>query len=898
MEIVFGAACDGQSFPDFPGTAGGIVNSMVLGPSGLLDILEIQLGLTGPVGAAAVRVAAYAARLRASLAEAPDAFFASSFSQDPWATAKMLLEWRDQLVLGGWQGGATGAARPDMLARVEALKGALPRGRADRLRSVLTALEARPVLSISRISLVEPLEHLPPGSRRLVEAVAACGVTMDVREPCAQTASGDLATVQAFLTTGAQTAPTGDGSFVMVQADTALMAAETVADWLASGSEADLAGTVVLSPDGDTALLDLALQARGLPALGQSASSPWRGALQVLPLAFASSWAPFNAKALLDLLLLPRPPIGQYAARRLAGALSREPGNGGEAWKDAWTAIEAELTKRFADQADGADQARRRLVRWREWTTGGHYSRAEGMPASAARQIAARVISWVIEADRGAHDPLLLTVAAAASALAEAIDVLGLEQLPALLVERMIEQVLAEGAQNPLHLATAGGLRCSVHPAAIWGPVKRLIWWDFKGPGERIPTSPWSRAERDALAASGCELEPAAEASARVGRGYANAILRTVERVMLVRQSLSGGEETTSHPLAHQLHPVVSQAAGLVTWKAEQLLAADKQRLAGRSLARQQVKALLLPEQTAVWTLPQNAIDRLEGRRESATSFERLADCQLRWLLQDVLRLSEGRFAEIPGPSQLLGNLAHEIANMVLPPGPAPDPEQVRAETIAAFDGMLAAIASPLQQPEFAGELATARVQVPAALAELARLLKEKQLSIVGTELERGAVFADGLSVIGRIDLIVEHETEGLGVIDLKWTRSARRRRTELADGRALQLATYGAIAGPPGNAPVPGAYYLLGQRRLIGPVGALVAQEEVTAERSLDQTWSDLVDSWRTWRNLAREGIAVATGLKGADARMPEPLPIPPTKEPCSYCTLTRLCRVSAKAA
>jgi hypothetical protein len=119
------------------------------------------------------------------------------------------------------------------------------------------------------------------------------------------------------------------------------------------------------------------------------------------------------------------------------------------AWKKAWIAIEAELVERFADEAEAADQVERRRSNWREWTTGGLYSRGEGMPASAARQIAARVISWAIESDRGAHDPLLLTVAAAGSALAQAIDVLGLEQLPALLIERMIEQVLAEGAQNP-----------------------------------------------------------------------------------------------------------------------------------------------------------------------------------------------------------------------------------------------------------------------------------------------------------------------------------------------------------------------------------------------------------------------------------------------------------------
>ncbi|WP_152970991.1 hypothetical protein, partial [Rhizobium ecuadorense] len=72
----------------------------------------------------------------------------------------------------------------------------------------------------------------------------------------------------------------GDGTLTMVEADTELMAAETIADWLAALPSEDLRGSVILASDGDTALLDHALRARGIPALGLSASSPWRGALQ------------------------------------------------------------------------------------------------------------------------------------------------------------------------------------------------------------------------------------------------------------------------------------------------------------------------------------------------------------------------------------------------------------------------------------------------------------------------------------------------------------------------------------------------------------------------------------------------------------------------------------------
>jgi ATP-dependent helicase/nuclease subunit B len=894
MDLIFGLACDGRAYPDFPGDGDGALHAAVVGPRGLIDILEVQLGLTIPGGAEAVRIAAYAAKLRASLTPNSAPFFAASFARDPWATAKSLLGWRDQLRVSGWDGQMIGSPRIDDLARAEGKDPSLPAGNSDRLCGVLAALGEGARLDVNSIRLVEPREMLSPPYRCLVDELEKCGVEVRSAEPVSAAPDSDLRRVQTFLGEGVASPLTGDSSFIAVDANTTLMAAEALAEWLAAGTEGDLAGTVIISGDGDTALLDRALQARGLPALGQSAVSPWRGALQVLPLAFAVSWAPFDAKALLDLLLLPRPPIGRSAARKLARALVREPGTGAAAWHHAWTEIEADLAERLIEHPTPEAELARRLKRWREWTTGGLYSRKEGISAEAARSIAARVGEWAIQSDARAGDPLLLTVAGAASALVKAIDVIGQDPLPALLVERMIEQVLAEGAQNPNHTATAGGLRCVKNPAAIWGPVERLVWWDFKGPGERVPTTPWSRAETSDLAKAGCELELASAAATRISRSYANALHQTRERALIFRPALASGEVTVSHPLAHQLHPLTQPAGAQIRWSAERLLNAAAHDLAGRHLPREIAAIISPPQARARWTLPATAIARLADRKESATSFEHLADCQMRWMLLDVLRLSRGRFAEIPGPDQLLGNLAHEIANRVLSPGPVADQTDIRQEVDAVFGILLSAIAAPLQQPEYAGELAAAKERVPSALADLAGLLRKKGLEVVGTELDREATFNNGLAVRGRLDLLVRHPAKGLGVIDLKWTRSAKRRRTELADGRALQLATYGAIADPGNATPVPGAYYLLNQRRLIGPAGTLVADEEIDTLRSLGATWTDLVSTWRAWRDFATEGVILGSGLPDATDHFPEDLGIEPGKEPCKFCELTSLCRVT----
>ena len=125
------------------------------------------------------------------------------------------------------------------------------------------------------------------------------------------------------------------------------------------------------------------------------------------------------------------------------------------------------------------------------------------MTRTEARDVANRVATWALETDRGEGDPLLLALAAASTTFSDAIDALGLDTLPALLVERVLGQTLASGASNPRHLAHAGTLRSIKSPSALWNTADRLIWWPFIGPGDRLSHQPWSLSELRALADTG-----------------------------------------------------------------------------------------------------------------------------------------------------------------------------------------------------------------------------------------------------------------------------------------------------------------------------------------------------------------------------------------------------------
>ena len=100
MELVFDLWADRGAYPDHGGGPQGALGQPVVGPLGLVDTLETMMGLGAPPTAHVVRVAHFQAILE-SIAGAH--FWSRSLATDPWATARIVLSWRDELVGFGWR---------------------------------------------------------------------------------------------------------------------------------------------------------------------------------------------------------------------------------------------------------------------------------------------------------------------------------------------------------------------------------------------------------------------------------------------------------------------------------------------------------------------------------------------------------------------------------------------------------------------------------------------------------------------------------------------------------------------------------------------------------------------------------------------------------------------------
>ena len=888
MDLVFGLWADAGAFPDHGGTASGAMGQPVVGPMGLIEIVETTLGIGGPQKPQVVRVAFFQARLEALEG---DFFWSRSLAMDPWSTSRMLLSWRDELIGFGWQDDLSWTEpRLEALATASRAARDMPSGINDRIAAILEELSVAQGTPLKRIRLIDSLDLCPTSIRRLLDRLAELGCSIEVipSSPAApaETALGKL---QRWMQGAPLPAESPEASLTIATASSEPLAAELVGQWFSHQAPGPIA---LVAQDGDTDLLDHGLANSGQPRAGRSRLSVHRGSLQLLLLAFKASWAPFDPRALMEILVFPGSPVAPRAAWRLAASLETAPGRGGAEWDEAWKAVEQAERERAGDDADALAKIKPQLERWRAWMEAELADPLLGIPLAEALAICDRVTSWAARRFAAIGDPLYRATSVLGNEVRAALAALGRDRLPRLLVERVIEQALDLGQPNPAAQAEAAHWRSVKHPGAIWGLVDSVLWWNFKSTTEGSERAPWTELERAALATAGCPADDLTRAARAASAAWERAIIHARERVVLVAGGLDCQAEDSLHPLAHRLKPAFDRLA--VQLRLEDALSTPSFAFAGTTIAREALIARQVAAPRFVWPVPPGYAARMAGQTESASSLENLLSCQLRWALRHVARLRPGRVRSIPGGNQLLGNLAHAIAREIFRPGPPPSPGDAAAQAEALLEARIDQLAAPLRHPELADELNLARRRLPVAMAELARCLSDNQLVVEATEQQVSGTFEALLSLKGSVDLVARDRTGSAVIIDLKWTRSERSRVDELASGRAVQLATYGAMVS--GDQPYRAGYYLLSQRQFATLEGNGLVGRPVEGSRGFPETWDAILSSWRIWQNVAQGGQLLAAGVEGVAEVMPADIPLA-REVHCEWCDYSTLCRVRGLA-
>ena len=323
--------------------------------------------------------------------------------------------------------------------------------------------------------------------------------------------------------------------------------------------------------------------------------------------------------------------------------------------------------------SEGERQALRRVARIRR----ARATRSpKGMPTAVAKEIAGRVSAWAVKRAAAADDPLLHSLAQIAGELTVAIDATEADRLDRLLIERMVEQAIEVGVSDPTAVAEAAPWRAVSHPGAVWGDAKSIVWWHFADVGESSSTTVWNVLERAALKEAGCPLDEPELELKRLASAWERPSRHARDRLLLIRPTQASGSETEAHPLWHAL---VAKRPGIVeeiSVRAEDVLHDGAPAIAGRTLARMPVAAVAPPESPRNGRLPrQHPCPRIGVRHliEDIAVLPVEMDPQIRGQGSDpACRQS------LPKMDNLVGTLAHKIAQEIFLPGEPPEPMAVK----------------------------------------------------------------------------------------------------------------------------------------------------------------------------------------------------------------------------
>lgn len=281
-----------------------LMGHTIVSDSGLLELMELRLGLPSVAVSAKSRAIDYR---RALKAHKSGAFFEPSFEVDSLGVAERMLGWRDSLMMAGWAPAEPWASeRLKVLCEVEKDFDAKSYpGESDRWNTVVSELNGSKAFSPQEmIEIWYPKNIISPVIRKAIES---SGAAYDYkRETFADDVSKDRIDILSFTELS------------------------DAFEYFAQKGVDD--GTVVIN--GDNVRLNSILYKQDCPEISATADDCTPPVTQLFKLGLSLVLRPLNVYNLLAFLQVPFNPLPDYLRTRLASALLKDNGLG-EKWHEA-----------------------------------------------------------------------------------------------------------------------------------------------------------------------------------------------------------------------------------------------------------------------------------------------------------------------------------------------------------------------------------------------------------------------------------------------------------------------------------------------------------------------------------------------------------------------------------
>ena len=799
MKIHYSPYYDGDLFL---GDSPSMMGETYLGNMGLLQQLQLRAGIHTEPLPDVEREARYHNAMKSVV---QNTSFEKSAYVDPWGVAKKMLEWRDALIMAGWNGErlSGSSSKVSVLADLEKeidKERNMP-GVADCWKAVLEAYRNGVKIddSIDTLSVECPWSEIPYLIQQTLACLEQSGVKM-VKTVADDATSPDFQTAK----------------FQLVEFEEVNDAYE----WFAKIEQLPEETAVV---NRDNVQLNHTLFTWDRPLFHSSLTDSNPQLLQLFKLSLSVFSRPLNIQNLVSYLMLPLSPIPGTLRRRLARQLlstggfgdskMREDGQMRDDWNEIIETFDF-LGKNGNDSSQAKSIAKSKKMAFLRPIREDY---AKGIEKKVLIAYIESLQQWItgqygledVPMERMAQLRVLKTYfSSLATALHSCAETVFFEE-----IEKLMLQIYRPMSYS-LQAAECGSANVVRDVRALAKPAKVLLWLDCQNEDLEWDAYDFlSQEERRQLTEAGCQIPSFAE-HLKTTRKERLRLLDDCEKVILVRSRFNG----TARQSEHSIIAEVAQAfrrdnKELVATPATEVFALRKVS------SKSQGIEVLQPQKYV-----ELGVMDYKGRTESNTSLDTLINFPFNYVMQYVARLSMPDEEQLKNTFIATGLVAHSFVEKIVADAKG-DVQKMSHLLATEFDKRLnAAIDATgliMRLRENASALAEFRKQLRESLTALIDIMEQKQWTPVGCEI----AFPDGdgkalsLSTIGdfgaRIDFLLK-EGDKYVIIDFKWSYSKKYAK-KLEENTAIQLELYRQTvkASYPGKEVVGVGYYLMPLKQL-----------------------------------------------------------------------------------
>lgn len=774
MTILFHPCYDTRCRLDSVRRGQALLDTLTLGPLGLLQQLELRLGLTAATTSNLLRTVDYVKLLRDYFPAHPDSPFVCSFETDEFNVAAELLRWRDLLRLAGWKASMRGISkRIDLLSSLEPNFASPALG--DRWQAVLEELPKHRLTDWT-LELHAPKQLLFPLYERLLDQLERSGVR--IREAVQQAARP-----------------------------------EQVRRIRVRDFEEAFRGIPTLDPKQWTLicshgkLLNNVLRLNGCPTTESSIRENDSSVVQLFEAGFSLFIHPseevpeaVDIYRLLNYLQARPNPIPARLNLALQRLLTSEAGIDPERWQ---TTVDEALT---ADETD--DEARNRIRRRLDALLNPFFEAVSprAIPLDRLKMYARSLRGWALQRSLLGDEAsgALPQLAEMCDVMLALLDSYSEETIDGRLLQGWISSIRIDASIRNTE-AQVGSFDVVEHPAALVDPVDWAVWVDcvempdlhydfeFLGPDERKGLERqgvrvWTRTEEMRV-----ELELIRRGVGQVRR----------ELILITPESDRGTRL--------EEHPIVDDLRG--------------EKLEPFPVETDTVPVELPPLCRKVPEFRITAGKIAPRETESATSLELLIQRPFDYVMQYAARLRPGGVRELDELNLIEGRVAHRTLELIVRQT-AGDRNAMAGILVRREDfdrHFLEAVREcglGLLLARHAIERKALQERLHNALSALMQILPRYDLRVEGVEQEASAPLLDvGKPLLTvRVDLLLRNRAGNPVIFDLKWSRSEKRYEALIREGHDLQLRVYDyAMSCNLGRPVAATGYFLLKRGQLLG---------------------------------------------------------------------------------